>query len=164
MTSFLTLSSPIDNTSGLAAVGVPPGVPTTILKALKLTVSELSVVPAAFFVTAVSAPALLASSWVVIGPEDGLDAPYGIKIREGQLYVCSRVQQRIWKVVLATRAVSVWWDATGIAGPRDIVFRESDAIVTDSDGHDLERLSLDGQWLETWVDSNGVTTFNFPVN
>jgi DNA-binding beta-propeller fold protein YncE len=74
---------------------------------------------------------------VVIGPEDGLDAPYGIKIREGQLYVCSRVQQRIWKVDLETRAVSVWWNAAGIAGPRDIVFRESDAIVTDSDGHDL---------------------------
>ena len=100
---------------------------------------------------------------VVIGPADGLDAPRGIEIREGQLYVCSRVQQRIWKVDLETRAVSVWWNAAGIAGPRDIVFRESDAIVTDSDGHDLERLSLDGQWLETWVDSNGVTTFNFPL-
>ena len=99
---------------------------------------------------------------IVIGPKDGLDGPFGIEVRDGAVYVCSRVQQRIWKVVLATREISIWWDATGIAGPRDIVFRANDAIVTDSDGDDLERVSLDGQWLGTWVDSDGVSQFDFP--
>ena len=100
---------------------------------------------------------------VVIGPQDGLDEPLGIEVREGALYVCSRVQQRIWKVDLETRAVSTWWNATGVATPYDIVFRESDAIVVDADGDQLERVSLDGQWLGTLVTSNGVTGFNFPL-
>jgi formylglycine-generating enzyme required for sulfatase activity len=100
---------------------------------------------------------------VVIGPQDGLDEPNGIEVREGALYVCSRPQKRIWKVDLGTRAVSVWWNATGVAAPYDIVFRESDAIVVDADGDQLERVSLDGQWLGTLVASNGITGFDLPL-
>ncbi|MFN9917138.1 MAG: hypothetical protein ACK53L_31405, partial [Pirellulaceae bacterium] len=94
---------------------------------------------------------------IVMTAKDGLDGPFGIAVREGSLYACSPSQQKIWKVELASRSVSVWWDATGIASPRDSVFRDNDAIVTESDGDDLERVSLAGQWLGTWVDSDGVT-------
>jgi hypothetical protein len=131
----------------ICAIGSPSG---TILVSDELLDRVIEITPAGQLVR------------VVIGPKDGLDGPFGIDVRDGAVYVCSRVQQRIWKVVLATRAVSIWWDATGIAGPRDIVFRANDAIVTDSDGDDLERVSLDGQWLGTWVDSDGVTAFDFP--
>jgi len=99
---------------------------------------------------------------VLMGPEDGLDGPFGMALHEGAAYVCSPSQQRIWKIDLATRASSVWWNAKGIAAPRDIVFRAHDALVTDSAGDDIERLSHQGEWLGTWVDSDGVIAFDFP--
>jgi len=131
----------------ICAIGAPNG---NILVSDELLDRVIEITPAGTLVR------------VVMNAKDGLDGPFGITVRDESLYACSPSQQKIWKVELASRAVSVWWDAAGIAAPRDIVFRENDAIVTDSEGEDLERLSLAGQWLGTWVDSDGVTAFDFP--
>ncbi|ANM29547.1 hypothetical protein ABI59_08065 [Acidobacteria bacterium Mor1] len=102
---------------------------------------------------------------VIAGPDQGLDALQGITVRDGAAYVGSRTARGVYRVDLDTGAVELWAEEVGT--PRDIVFRDDDVLITNSDteangGENIEQYSLDGAFLATFHDSDGVTGIDFP--
>ena len=102
---------------------------------------------------------------VVADAADGLDALQGITVRYGSAYVGSRTSRSIFEIDLFDGGISVW--AANVGTPRDIVFRAKDALITNSDseangGENIERYGLDGLFIETFHDSDGVTGIDFP--
>jgi len=99
----------------------------------------------------------------VLEAADGLEAPFGIAIREGHLYITSPPQKRVWRSTVDGREFTVWWDGTATnSTPRDIVFRTGDALVADSSKDAIERIDLAGAYLGLLVDSNGINGIDFP--
>ncbi len=102
---------------------------------------------------------------VLAGPAQGLDALQGLTVYQGAAYVGSRTAKAIFRIDLETMEVTPWAENAGT--PRDIVFRGDDALVTNSDseangGENIERYALDGTFLSTLHDSDGVTGIDFP--
>ena len=96
----------------------------------------------------------------------GLDALQGLDVRDGVVYVGSRTGRVIHRVDLDGSGLAVWARA-GVGTPRDVAFRVDDALTTNSDsessgGENIERFDLDGDFLGTWHDSNGVDGIDFP--
>jgi hypothetical protein len=103
---------------------------------------------------------------VVAGPDQGLDALQGVTVYDDEIYVGSRTAKVIYRISMDGSSVNVWAEE-GVGTPRDQVFRASDAITSNSDsesngGENLERFDLDGNYLGTFHDSDGVKGIDFP--
>ncbi len=99
----------------------------------------------------------------IVGSAQGLDSPYGIAVHSGLLYITSPTQKRVWRCGLDGSGLITWWNAAPFnAEPRDILFRTTDALVTDSIKDAIERVDFDGNSLGVFVDSDGITGIDFP--
>jgi len=99
----------------------------------------------------------------VVEAADGLEAPFGIAIRDGLLYITSPPQKRVWRSTVDGTELTVWWNGTDTnSTPRDIVFRSDDALVADSSKDAIERIDLAGTYLGLLVDSDGINGIDFP--
>ncbi len=91
---------------------------------------------------------------------DGIDGPNGLTLYNGQVYVASNVNGRIVRFDNDGSNPTVW--ASGFGTPRDIIFRGSDALVSESAGDDIVSLDLSGGFNGIWYDSDGVSSIDFP--
>jgi len=91
---------------------------------------------------------------------DGIDGPFGITRFNNQIYVASSVNGRIVRFDLNGSNPTHW--ATAVGTPRDIGFRASDALVTESANDDIARYNLDGTFNSIWHNSDGVSGIDFP--
>jgi hypothetical protein len=93
----------------------------------------------------------------------GIDSPFGMTIANGWLYVASPTQRKVYRCKPDGTELSVWWDAAPFnAAPRDLLVREGDVLVTDSQKDAIERVSFAGAYLGSLVDSDGITGIDFP--
>lgn len=100
----------------------------------------------------------------VSGPANGLDALNGISLRGGTIYAAipnGPLAGTIQAVDSVTGALTTFANSN-ILGARDLVFRSTDVIVTDSDDDNLEQLSLSGAYIATFHDSDGANGVDFP--
>ncbi len=92
---------------------------------------------------------------------DGLDGPFGMTVYNSQVYVVSNVNDKIVRFELDGSNPVDWASVDG--SPRDIVFRETDALVSDSGSEDILRYDLSGNLLAPpFHESDGVSGIDFP--
>ena len=92
---------------------------------------------------------------------DNLDALQGITVVEGTAFVASRTGPAIYRIRIDNGDVSLFSDAAELGTPRDLAIGGS-VLVTNSGGENIERLDLDGVFVETFHDSDGATGIDFP--
>lgn len=106
------------------------------------------------------------------GPQHGLSNAFGVAVSGGFAYVtepglATGEVSRIWKVpVDGSAPPSVFFDFTPLGIPRGIVRVQTPSFdgfyVGDQAGEDIERITIAGQALAPFHDSDGVTGFDFP--
>jgi len=98
----------------------------------------------------------------------GLDNIRGIAVRDDHVYVCvfadptNPLRNSIQRINLETGAQSTW-ASVNIASPHDIVFRSSDALVSNSSSDRVERFSHSGSWFGTFAATGQPATFGLPI-
>jgi hypothetical protein len=131
-----------------------------------------------FLVTDLDARSLLEYSQdgvllrTLAGPEHGVVSAYSVCVDAGIAYFTApttdpMLQNLIWKVpVDGSAPPSVFFDFSLLGVPRGIIRVQTAAFngfyVGDSDGDDIERITITGQALTPFHDSDGVTGIDFP--
>ncbi|MFK8016512.1 MAG: hypothetical protein AB8G17_13855 [Gammaproteobacteria bacterium] len=92
----------------------------------------------------------------------GLDALQGLTVNDGQIYVGTRTGELIYQISPDGTSITTWADAAAVGTPRDVAFRDADALITNSSDENIERFDLTGAFLDTFEDSDGVTGIDFP--
>ena len=109
---------------------------------------------------------------VLAGPDDGVISAYSLCVSGGVVYFTApttdpKLPNYIWKVPLNGSApASVFFDFSALGVPRGIVRVQTPTFdgfyVGDSAGDDIERITINGQALTPFHDSNGITGIDFP--
>lgn len=131
-----------------------------------------------FLVTDLDARALLEYSREGVllrslaGPEHGVVSAYSVCIDAGMAYFTAPTtdptqQNLIWRVpVDGSAPPSVFFNFSGLGVPRGIIRVQNASFdgfyVGDSDGDDIERITISGQALTPFHNSDGVSGIDFP--
>lgn len=131
-----------------------------------------------FLVTDLDARSLLEYSYegalirTVAGPDDGVISAYSVCIDGGMAYFTApttdpKQPNLIWKVpVDGSAPASVFFDFSPLGAPRGIIRVQTPTFngfyVGDSEGDDIERITITGQALSPFHDSDGTTGIDFP--
>lgn len=90
----------------------------------------------------------------------GIDGPFGLTRRNGQVYVASTINSRIVRIDDDGSNAITWASVNNT--PRDIVFRDNDALVSESGFDDILRYDLSGGSLGVFHNSDGASGIDFP--
>lgn len=131
-----------------------------------------------FLVTDLDAKALLEYSHdgvlirTLAGPDDGVISAYSVCVDAGIAYFTSpttdpKQQNLIWRVpVDGSAPPSVFFNFSALGAPRGIIRVQTPTFngfyVGDSEGDDIERITIGGQALTPFHNSDGVTGIDFP--
>lgn len=106
------------------------------------------------------------------GPDNGVVSAYSVCVDGGMAYFTApttNVEQQnlIWKVpVDGSAAPSVFFDFSPLGVPRGIIRVQTPTFdgfyIGDSDGDDIERITIGGQALTPFHNSDGATGIDFP--
>ena len=109
---------------------------------------------------------------VLAGPEHGVANAYSLCVSGGTVYFTAPREATgepalVWQVPLNGSAPpSVFFDFSALGDPRGIIRVQTSDFngfyVGDSDGDDIERITLSGQALTPFHNSDGVTGIDFP--
>jgi hypothetical protein len=131
-----------------------------------------------FLVTDLDAKSLLEYSHdgvlirALAGPGDGVVSAYSVCVDAGFAYFTApttdpKQQNLIWKVpVDGSAPPSLFFDFSSLGTPRGIIRVQTPTFngfyVGDSEGDDIERITITGQALTPFHDSDGSTGIDFP--
>ena len=109
---------------------------------------------------------------VLAGPEHGVADAYSLCVSGGIVYFTAprptaEDPSLIWQVPLnGSAAPSIFFDFSSLGNPRGIIRVQTADFngfyVSDSDGDDIERITLGGQALTPFHNSDGVSGIDFP--
>ena len=94
----------------------------------------------------------------------GLDNIRGAQVNNGSLFVTvgdGALEDTIQQIDIASGAQSTW-ASTNVLSPFDIIFRDNDVLVSTIDTENIESYDLNGNFLSTFHDSDGVSGIDFP--